>query len=134
MRYRRQLLNLASVVALCAVLGGCGSTSAWDPTDLLNFLDMKKRAPGERKPVFPEGVPGVSQGVPREMVRGSPEAQAAAAANAAAAAPPVETPPAVASPKRATKQKQAAKRTQAPAPVEVAPDDVNVEDQPPPRR
>ncbi len=73
-----RLLAAAFVLAFASALGGCSSFSApaWDPSDLLDFLDTKKRAPGERKPVFPEGVPGISQGVPKEMVRGSPEARA----------------------------------------------------------
>ena len=36
-----------------------------DTFDSLDLFDSKKKLPGERKPVFPEGVPGVSQGVPR---------------------------------------------------------------------
>ncbi len=47
----------------------------FDPTDMFDFLDTKKKLPGERKPVFPEGVPGVEQGVPQEMVRGNPANQ-----------------------------------------------------------
>lgn len=123
---------LALGLCLATTLGGCGSVTAWDPTDLLDFLDTKKKAPGERKPVFPEGVPGISQGVPREMVRGSAEQQAAAGAQAAAAAPPpVEAQPAPPPPKRT---KTAVKRQPKAAPVEIAPDDVNVEDMPPARQ
>ncbi len=131
--HRRTLRLFAGVllIAFAGALGGCGSLSAptWDPTDMLDFLDTKKRAPGERKPVFPEGVPGISPGVPKDLVRGSPEARAAAEANVA---PPVETQPAPA--KRA---RTAAQRPAGEAPVEIAPDDVNVEDDqqpPPPRR
>ncbi len=32
---------------------------------MLDFLDTKKKLPGERKPVFPDGVPGLEQGVPK---------------------------------------------------------------------
>ena len=45
--------------------------SNFDPSDLLDFLDTKKKLPGERKPVFPEGVPGLEQGVPKELYKGS---------------------------------------------------------------
>lgn len=126
-----RLFATALVLLFAGALGGCGSLGAWDPTDLLDFLDTKKRAPGERKPVFPEGVPGISQGVPKDLVRGSPEARAAAEANAA---PPVQAQPAPAPAKRG---RTAATPPAGQAPVEIAPDDVNVEDDqqpPPPRR
>ena len=128
-----RLFAVALLLTFAGALGGCGSLNApsWDPSDLLDFLDTKKRAPGERKPVFPDGVPGISQGVPKDLVRGSPEARAAAEANVA---PPVETQPAPAPSRRA---RTAAPRPAAQAPVEIAPDDVNVEDDqqpPPPRR
>jgi hypothetical protein len=135
MRRVSHLIAGAFLLCFAAVLGGCSSlsTPAWDPTDLLDFLDTKKKAPGERKPVFPEGVPGISQGVPKELVRGSPESQASAEAQAAAAAAPVETQPA---PPPAKRSRTAAKRPSQgePAQVEIAPDDVNVDEAPPPRR
>jgi hypothetical protein len=52
--------------------GGMGS---FDPSDLLDFLDTKKKLPGERKPVFPEGVPGLEQGVPKDLYKGSRQEQ-----------------------------------------------------------
>ncbi len=129
---RRVSRLLAAAIAVCiaGVLGGCSSlpTPSWDPTDIFDFLDTKKRAPGERKPVFPEGVPGISQGVPKDMVRGSAESRAAAEAQAAAAQRPVETQPPAPPAKRS---RTAAK--QQPAQVEIAPDDVNVEEEPPPQ-
>jgi len=123
----------AGVMVLClaGLLSGCGSmgTQTWDPTDLLDFLDTKKKAPGERKPVFPEGVPGISKGVPPDMVRGSAEARAAADAQATAAAPAPEPPPPAAQPKGT----KSAKRGPAPAPagnpVEISSDDANVEEE-----
>lgn len=122
---------LAMAFAMASVLGGCGSMLNWDPTDLLDFLDTKKKAVGERKPVFPEGVPGVTKGVPRDMVRGSPEAVAAAESQAAASASP---PPPQAAPPPAKRSRTAAKQpaAQSKSDVEIAPDDVNVEDEPPP--
>jgi hypothetical protein len=139
MRRTSRLLAAACLLGLASVLGGCGGLAApsWDPTDLLDFLDTKKRTPGERKPVFPEGVPGISQGVPKEMIRGSAESRAAAEAQAAAAAPPVEAQPA---PPPVKGVKSAAKRPPAQSQVEIAPDDVNVQEEapppsaPPPRR
>lgn len=127
-----QLVAGAFALAFAGLLGGCSSFSApsWDPTDLLDFLDTKKRAPGERKPVFPEGVPGISQGVPREMVRGSAEARAAT--DTTAPPPVIEAQPA---PPPAKRTKSAANRPPPQAQqsqVEIAPDDVNVEDEAPP--
>jgi hypothetical protein len=61
---------------------------------MLDFLDTKKKVPGDRKPVFPEGVPGLEQGVPKQLYKGSQQeqidqqnAQAAAAAATPAPAP-----------------------------------------------
>lgn len=55
-------------------LGGCASIGdAIDPTDWFSgdFFNAKKKLPGDRKPVFPEGVPGVTQGIPNELVKGN---------------------------------------------------------------
>src|SRR6516162_9140089 len=55
-------------------LGGCESMSDFtiDPGEWFSgdFLSSKKKLQGERKPVFPEGVPGVSKGIPPELVKG----------------------------------------------------------------
>jgi hypothetical protein len=138
-RRTSRLLAGAFVLAFAGVLGGCSSFSApsWDPTDLLDFLDTKKRAPGERKPVFPEGVPGISQGVPKEMIRGSAESRASTESQAAAGAPPPEAQPAPPPARRTTTAaKRPARGSAEQTPVEIAPDDVNVEEEPapPPRR
>src|SRR3979409_2191237 len=82
------------LIAFSGALAGCGGggLSSFDPTDMLDFLDTKKKLPGERKPVFPEGVPGLEQGVPRELYKGSRQEQTdqQTAAAAPAAAPPEE--------------------------------------------
>jgi len=105
MRRSQRLIAGAVLVALSAALGGCSTgLSSWDPTDLLDFLDTKKKLPGERKPVFPDGVPGLEQGVPKELYKGSAQErldQQNAAAAAAAATPPPEEPKS----KHATKSK-----------------------------
>ncbi len=116
MRRSQRLIAAAVLVSLSGVLAGCSDSlsklSDWDPTDMLDFLDTKKKIPGERKPVFPEGVPGLEQGVPKELYKGSQQeqidqqnAQAAAAASAPAAAP---------------KSKQARSRSKQPATAEAA--------------
>ncbi len=94
MRRSQRLIASLVALALCSVLAGCGGggMSNFDPSDLLDFLDTKKKLPGERKPVFPEGVPGLEQGVPKDLYKGARQEQidqqnanAAAAAAAAAA-------------------------------------------------
>src|SRR4051812_1445074 len=64
----RSFLLLASLAAPL-VLAGCES---FDPTAIFDsdIFDTKKKLQGERRPVFPEGTPGVPQGVPSELVRG----------------------------------------------------------------
>src|SRR6478752_6676766 len=54
------------VPALAACSGG------FDPDKLDIFgLSEKKKLPGERKDVFPGGVPGVTQGIPPELMKGT---------------------------------------------------------------
>src|ERR1700738_1108706 len=118
MRRSQRLIAAAVVIALSSVLAGCSSGFGnWDPSDLLDFLDTKKKLPGERKPVFPDGVPGLEQGVPKELYKGSAQEQLDQqnAQAAAAAAPPPEEPKS----KRAAKSKGKSKE---PATASTAPD------------
>jgi len=64
MRPLARLVLAAVVVAAGPVLSAC------DSLDTFELFDSKKKLTGERKPVFPEGIPGVSTGVPPELVRG----------------------------------------------------------------
>ena len=59
----------ASTLTLGLALTGCGS---FDPTSIFesDFFSTKKKLQGDRQPVFPEGTPGVAQGVPPELVKG----------------------------------------------------------------
>ena len=73
---------IVPVLSLTLALAGC---ETFDPTDVFNsdFFSTKKKLQGERKPVFPEGTPGVPQGVPQELVKGyqpAPEPEQAAVA------------------------------------------------------
>ncbi len=122
MRRPQRLIATAVLIALSGALAGCGSTGNFDPSDLLDFLDTKKKLPGDRKPVFPEGVPGLEQGVPKDLYKGSrqqvddPNAQATAAAP-----PPAEEPKS----KRGAK----AKGKQAAAPAAAADPDAAPEEE-----
>jgi hypothetical protein len=108
MRRPQRLIATAVLIALSGTLAGCGSMGSFDPTDLLDFLDTKKKLPGDRKPVFPEGVPGLEQGVPKDLYRGARQ-QDDPNAQAAAVAPPPEEPKS----KKGTKSK--GKQAAAPA-------------------
>ena len=61
---RRIVLTL-SLLAFGLTLSACESSK--DPSE---WFDSKKPLPGERKDVFPDGVPGVPQGVPPELLQG----------------------------------------------------------------
>jgi hypothetical protein len=123
MRLSQRLIAATVLVALSGALAGCGGggLSSWDPTDLLDFLDTKKKLPGDRKPVFPEGVPGLEQGVPKDLYKGSAQEQLDQqnAAAAAAAAPPPEDPKQAAK-SRGKKAKPAATASTAAAPEPAA--------------
>ena len=103
MRRMRRIVLLAGLVALAPVLAGCEDFDM-DKFDFLHLND-KKKLPGERKELFPQGVPGVSQGIPPEYLKGNqppsdtaqvpaPDGAAAAAMSGdktAAPAPPAKT-------------------------------------------
>ncbi|HEY2211730.1 MAG TPA: hypothetical protein VGH62_08965 [Bradyrhizobium sp.] len=119
MRRSQRMIAAAVLIALSGALGGCSSgLSNWDPTDLLDFLDTKKKLPGERKPVFPDGVPGLEQGVPKELYKGSAQErldQQNAQATAAAPAPPPEEAKSKRAAKSTGKNKQPATASTDPA-------------------
>jgi hypothetical protein len=114
MRRSQRLIAAAVLISLSGALAGCSSLYNFDPTDALDWLDTKKKLPGERKPVFPDGVPGLEQGVPKELYKGSRQEQIdqqnAQTAAAATTAPP-EDP----------KSKRAAKGKKQPATASTAP-------------
>src|SRR6266480_6751112 len=120
MRRPQRLIATAVLIALSGALAGCGSAGNFDPSDLLDFLDTKKKLPGERKPVFPDGVPGLEQGVPKDLYKGAQQQQdeQSAQAAAAAAAPPAAEPPKSKQAAKSKKGKQSA--TIAAAPAEAA--------------
>lgn len=73
----RRILS-AVALTLGLVLCGCSSSSEFDPSSLIpdNLFGMgKKPLPGDRRAVFPEGVPGVSQGVPPQLMKGHQQAE-----------------------------------------------------------
>jgi hypothetical protein len=134
---RTRLAPALLIVALSTPLAGCGGGAGFDPTEMFNFsfLDTKKPLPGDRKPVFPEGVPGVDRGVPPDMIKGSAGAlatrqqieqaqqpqlqqqpQQSPGTTQAAAPADDEAPPASAPPPPAARPKAPAKRRSVTAP------------------
>jgi len=110
-----------AALALGLALAGCDS---FDPLDKFQDWDImgssKTPMKGERREVFPQGVPGVPQGVPPDMVKGYQP-------------PPEEPPPVV----QAKSEKKVKKKTAAaPAPRKQArrkaesPQEVEPGDQP----
>ncbi|MGI8525725.1 MAG: hypothetical protein ACR2K5_06020 [Pseudolabrys sp.] len=82
MRRTRLVLSVAGLLMLAPILAACSDFDL-DKLDVFG-LNEKKKLPGERRPLFPEGVPGVSQGVPPDLVKGyQPPPEAAAAEPAA---------------------------------------------------
>src|SRR6478752_355366 len=114
MRRPQRLIAATVLVALSSALAGCGSMGNFDPSDMLDFLDTKKKLPGERKPVFPDGVPGLEQGVPKDLYKGSAQ-ERLDQQNAQAAAAPAEEPKPKQAAKSKGKSKQPATASTAPA-------------------
>ncbi|MBV8838385.1 MAG: hypothetical protein JO000_17770 [Alphaproteobacteria bacterium] len=90
-----RIVTLAAL-ALATVLAGCDSFDPLDKFQDWDLLSSKTPLKGERRDVFPQGVPGVPQGVPPDMVKGYQ--------------PPPEQPPPVV---EATAEKKQAKKKKA---------------------
>jgi hypothetical protein len=109
----QRLIAAAVLVALSSALAGCaGGMGNFDPSDLLDWLDTKKKIPGERKPVFPQGVPGLEQGVPKDLYKGAAQQPDPAVAGVQ----PAEEP----KPKNAAKSKGRSKQSASTAPAPAA--------------
>ena len=153
MRRRHRIVLLAALVALAPVLVGC---EGFDNEKFYIFgLNEKKKLKGERKELFPQGVPGVTQGLPPEYLRGKqsqpdtaqtpaalPADTAAGAPNDKAAAPaapsktaavePVQEPKPKAKPKRKPKPTTAAHPVTPVTAQPAAPVQSSGQQQPPP--
>lgn len=139
MRRTPRLIAAAVLIAFTGLLGGC-SSGGFDPSDLLDFLDTKKKLPGERKPVFPEGVPGLEQGVPKDMYKGAQQQQDAPAVAALPAEPPPAEPAKSSKSAKGKKTRQPAATAAAPAEApagevdgEVQPEAAPAQGTPPPK-
>jgi len=79
-RYR-SLCRAAAALGFALVLAGCTRGGQFDPTSIFDSdaFDSKTKLKGDRVPVFPNGVPGTTTGVPPDLVKGyqpPPEAEA----------------------------------------------------------
>ncbi len=114
MRRMQRIVLLAAFTAAMPVLTGCAN---FDPDSLDVFgLTEKKKLPGDRRPLFPEGVPGVTQGVPPQYMKGNQPP-----ADAAALPPEQAAPPQAAAPVEEPKPKPKRKATAKPKPAAAAP-------------
>ena len=65
MRGHARLTLAALVVVIGPLISACDSLDKFT-----GMFDTKKKLAGERKPVFPEGVPGATAGVPPDLYKG----------------------------------------------------------------
>lgn len=68
MRRIHRIVVLATLTLIAPVITGCADFDM-DKLDVFH-LNEKKKLPGKRIPLFPNGVPGVSQGIPPEYMKG----------------------------------------------------------------
>lgn len=75
-RFDRVILAVIALAFGLSTSACSTSGNTWDPTDLLpeSVFGSKEKLKGDRKAVFPEGVPGVPEGVPPELIRGNQQA------------------------------------------------------------
>jgi hypothetical protein len=138
MRWPTRRFSRLVLVAVAAAAGPV--LSACDSLDALDVFDTKKKLAGERKEVFPDGVPGVTSGIPPDLVKGyrepeggglDPAKVAAEAAAETAAAKPAKPKPDARQPdakpapqrtasKAVAKQKQQAQPDPSAAPTRAA--------------
>src|ERR1700741_1656250 len=120
-RARSYLFRAASAVALALLVAGCTKGGQFDPTEIFSsdVFDSKKKLKGERTPVFPEGVPGASSGVPADLVKGyeSPPEQPDPDAAVPGPTPPEAAEAAKPKPKPKPKPKLAAQKPPASPPA-----------------
>ena len=101
-RYHSSLFRAALALAFLLVLAACTPGGQFDPTEVFNsdMFDSKTKLKGQREPLFPNGVPGTTTGVPADLVKGyqpppdqtDADASAQGAPAPAAPAAPVEKP------------------------------------------
>jgi outer membrane biosynthesis protein TonB len=125
MRARARGFLALFVLAVGLGLAGCDTVDRLQDS-VTDLFDTKKKLPGQREPVFPEGVPGVVQGVPPEYLKENTPQEPDP--NALATPPEAERPAAEAPPPS---------RQRAAKPADAEPDSAEAPKEPPaakPRR
>src|SRR5271169_4646489 len=95
MPHNSPLFRFGLALALVLLLSGCTKGGQIDPVELFSgdMFDSKTKLKGDREPLFPNGVPGTTTGVPADLVKGyqappEPPVETAAAPPAQPAAKP----------------------------------------------
>jgi outer membrane biosynthesis protein TonB len=97
-RSNSPLFRAALALSFALGLASCTKGGQFDPTTVFDtdMFNTKSKLKGDRAPLFPNGVPGTTTGVPPDLVKGyqpPPEADTDATAPAVAEAPKPEPKP-----------------------------------------
>jgi hypothetical protein len=119
-------LRAGTAAALVLVVGGCTPGGQFDPTSIFanDMFDTKKKLQGDREPVFPQGVPGTTAGVPQDLYKGyqpPPDQAADVDANGAPGAAAAAAEPEKPKPKPKPKPKVATAPAPRPTRISVGP-------------
>jgi hypothetical protein len=112
----------ALALGLVLLVAGCTKGGQFDPTEAFNsdVFDGKKKLKGDRVPVFPDGVPGATSGVPQDLVKGyQPPPDQPTDADAAVPGPTPPADPEAQKPKPKPKPKLAVQKPAGPPPTRI---------------
>ena len=114
----------ALALVLMLAFAGCTKAGQFDPTEAFNsdVFDSKKKLKGDRVPVFPDGVPGATTGVPPDLVKGyqqPPDQPTDADAAVPGPTPPADPEAQKPKPKPKPKPKLAAQKPAEPPPTRI---------------
>jgi hypothetical protein len=118
------LVKAGTATALVLVLAACTPGGQFDPTTVFanDMFDNKKKLQGDRQPVFPNGVPGTTSGVPQDLYKGyQPPPDQAADADANVPPPTAAAEPEKPKPKPKPKPKVATAPAPHPTRISVGP-------------
>lgn len=119
-RYDSSYFRAALALAFLLALAACTPAGQFDPTEIFHndMFDTKSKLKGQRIPLFPNGVPGTTTGVPADLVKGykPPPDQADANPDSIGAPPPDEAAKPEEQPKPKPKPKVAVARPRTPVP------------------
>ena len=113
----------AAGLALALLVAGCTKGGQFDPTEMFNsdVFDNKQKLKGDRVPVFPDGVPGATTGVPQDLLKGyQPPPDQPTDADAAVPGPAPPPDAEAQKPKPKPKPKLAAQKPAASAPTRIS--------------